>query len=1045
MKKLSKIFCLLTLFSSIALLQENNNEFRAVWVITWEHINPYSSTETNKARVRKILDNIKKANMNAVLWQARQSGTAYYNSSYEPWGYYAGYENPGYDPLQYTIEEAHKRGIEVHAWFNVFHCSSTHPGAPAAEHPEWICRDGYGNPMPASRCLSPGLKEVRDYLVDVAMEIVNNYDIDGLHLDFIRWNEYTTSNIGSNLAKLADENRLLDGMITKEMAEELRRTDYSNRYLFDIEHPYSGGVPEGFSSWEEWWRWCVTEYVRTLHDSIQKVKPWVRLSVAALGRYNWGVWNGYHDVFQDAALWFNKGYIEQLTPMHYHWTTPDDFYKMLEGNCPHCWKYWIQEGIEAGRLYTVGPGSYILKENNVWYRHPQIVETCREVDWTDGFQFFSYGSWNAYDYWETAGNTFFSKLTKIRATKLIDDIPPDPPQLLIQKTDSLHYKITVQVPDTLSCSQWITVYRMEHSSGGNSLDPNHDPICLRAFSDTNITFEEEFTGLQDFNGKYCYYATLIDRYWNESEPSNTVITDSIPSFAPTVISHFPADGDTVDINIDIRISFSKTMDTSSVVNSITITPEKEYLIIWSEDRKSLTIDFPELLDYAQKYTVIISQEARDVNGKKLDGNADGIPGDSYSFTFTTNDVDIYGPVLISSHPNFRNPKKFDIEDVINIEFNEIIDESFASSDFISLKNYRGPLDVDLHHNIINGKRSLISLRPYEALIPFLNYEIHISATITDTLGNPMGNGITINFKTKSIQYDEIKNIDNFSLPGAWWQPDGSGSTIGIDASKTRFGFTSTYYLPGSASRPIHKRGAYLKYKWKESADSYLIREYLPAGDPKQLEFDTTYTLQFFVFGDGSKNKFRFAIDEAHGSSYTAHEVSKWVTIDWYGWKLIEWELSNPDTVGSWDVAGNNGILDGDKYRFDSFQITKTADGSFEGTLYFDELRIAKKSVFTGIETQEESNIASKVKLYQNYPNPFNSSTTITFELPSEKVVSLVIYDLRGREVCKLLNNRKLQQGQYKVRFNSYTLTSGEYIYVLKSGSETVSRKMVIIK
>ncbi len=103
--RLSFLFLLLLLLFA-KIYSEGNTEFRSVWVITWEHISASSSAEENKARVRLILDNVKKANMNAVLWQARQSGTAYYNSAYEPWGYYAGYQYPGYDPLAYAIEEA---------------------------------------------------------------------------------------------------------------------------------------------------------------------------------------------------------------------------------------------------------------------------------------------------------------------------------------------------------------------------------------------------------------------------------------------------------------------------------------------------------------------------------------------------------------------------------------------------------------------------------------------------------------------------------------------------------------------------------------------------------------------------------------------------------------------------------------------------------------------------------------------------------------------------------------------------------------------------
>ena len=86
-----------------------DREFRSTWVITWEYISPSQNAEQTMARIDEIMDNHADANMNAVLFQVRQSGTAYYNSSYEPWGYYTGYENPGVDPLQYAIDAAHSR------------------------------------------------------------------------------------------------------------------------------------------------------------------------------------------------------------------------------------------------------------------------------------------------------------------------------------------------------------------------------------------------------------------------------------------------------------------------------------------------------------------------------------------------------------------------------------------------------------------------------------------------------------------------------------------------------------------------------------------------------------------------------------------------------------------------------------------------------------------------------------------------------------------------------------------------------------------------
>jgi len=241
------------LFFNLA-ISSNNEEFRSIWVITWEHIRESRTVEENKAQVRKILDNLKKANMNAVLWHARQSGTAYYNSSYEPWGYYAGNTYPGYDPLEYAIEEAHKRGIELHAWFNVFHASSMEPGAPAYENSEWVCTNVDGEFMTSYRCLSPGLQEVREYTVNVAMEIVNNYDIDGLHLDFIRWNEYDVDDMSTSV-DIIEQISILDGMIPEQKLNKIASPSGIKRYIYDVQHPSSGGKPDGFSTWDDWRRW----------------------------------------------------------------------------------------------------------------------------------------------------------------------------------------------------------------------------------------------------------------------------------------------------------------------------------------------------------------------------------------------------------------------------------------------------------------------------------------------------------------------------------------------------------------------------------------------------------------------------------------------------------------------------------------------------------------------------------------------------------------------------------------------------------------------
>ncbi len=522
MKKL--ILILITGVWFTTLIAGENREFRAIWVVTWEHINRYQSAEENKANVRKILDNIAESNMNVVLWQARQSGTAYYNSSYEPWGYYAGYSDPGYDPLAYAVQEAHKRGLELHAWFNVFQTSSTRSGTPAAEHPEWICTNQDGEPMTSYRSVSPGLQAVRGYTVDVAMEIVNNYDIDGFHLDYVRWNEYDEDDM-SAAPEIVDQISKLDGHIDQDKLNRLAKPGGYKRYIYDVEHPYSGGVPDGFSSWDDWRRRGVTEFVRTLHDSIQAVKPWVVLTPAALGKYKAGGiygWNGYYVVFQDAALWFNEGFVDRLTPMHYHWLDGSSMAAAISSD----WEPAIQPGLNAKRLFSMGPGSYRLDEENVWDNHEGIVASGRDLNWTDGYQFFSYASWDKNDYWPDAAELFFTSKSKVRVTYPDSSIRPPAPSISLVKIDSMHYDITITPVQTLNDDYWFAIYR----TTGDEADVEQDEIVNLTFENKAFTFNESYVGQRSFKGRYLYYATMLDRFKHESAISNYAEADSMPHF-----------------------------------------------------------------------------------------------------------------------------------------------------------------------------------------------------------------------------------------------------------------------------------------------------------------------------------------------------------------------------------------------------------------------------------------------------------------------------------------------------------------------------------
>ena len=1028
MKKfLFGMLCLAFAFPVLA--QDNNDEFRATWVVTWEHSSSIYTPDQGKARIREIMDDHENGNFNAVLWQARQGGTSYYNSSFEPWGPYLGGSDPGYDPLAYAVEEGHKRGMEVHAWFNVFQASSTTPGAPAAEHPEWICRDGNGNPMPQSIALSPGLEEVREYTINVAMEIVQNYDIDGLHLDYIRWNEYDNSDFSQNFARRAEENpQKFDGMISEEQLEHLLDVSDQDRYLYDVNHPYSVGIPDGFGSWEEWWRWSVTEFVSALRDSIQQVKPWVRLSVAALGNYRWGGWQGYSTVYQDAALWFNQGYIDQLTPMHYHWTTPDDFYGMLTGSGSDNWEYWITSGINDGRLYSVGPGSYILAEQNRWGRHPAIIDRVRDVSWTDGFQFFRYGFWEEYNYFDESAGTFFQKKTKIRDTGLVSDQTPTAPSMGLTKLDSLNYEIEITPPGDVTAPQWFVIYR----SPDATLDMDADEIIKIAYGDTGFSYIDVFNGLQDFNGSYTYFATRLDRYWNESPISNWEESDPIPSFAPTVVETTPANGETVPVNTDMVLTFSKTVNTESVEQAMSFSPDPGVVTYaWNTENTTLTVIPEEYLSYDTEYTVTVDASATDINGRPLDGNGDGQGGDAYSFSFSTSAVDNVPPQVIYSSPDYQTHEEgVEVGEVVTFAFDEEIDESSVN---ITLEYSNRTIDFDYIHTIV-GNKSILGIQPLEDFFQASEYTVTIDGALSDTLGNAIGSDIVCTFTTSSERYVEVNMIDSFNPPGEWWQPSGSGSTTGIVAPNTTFGYTRDNGIPAVA----YRKSAYLNYEWEADASAYLLREYLSGGAPREVEFDTSYTMQVYIYGDASMNKFRFAVDD--GDGFGGHEVSEWQTIDWYGWKLVEWDLSDTSSIGVWI---GNGELN-PPMRVDSYQLTyDTEEGAISGRIHFDEFRVVKKTT-AGSAVDDEYTVPTQFTLEQNYPNPFNPVTNIRFTLPTSGEVHLAVYNLSGQTV-KVLQSGQMDQGTHVVPFDGSDLSSGVYFYRLRFNEQQTTRRMALIK
>ena len=1119
-----------------------NKEFRATWVITWEYISSSQNAEQTMARIDEIMDNHATANMNAVLFQVRQSGTAYYNSSYEPWGYYAGYEHPGIDPLQYANDAAHSRGLELHAWFNVFQASSIHEGAPAQAHPEWVCRDRDGDPMTSSRSLSPGLEDVRQYTVDVAMDIVNNYDIDGLHLDYVRWNEHSSGSFNTLPAGQIEEIRMIDGMIAQETLDDLENSR-TGRYLYDIDHPYSAGIPDDYSSWEEWWRDGVTSFVSALHDSIQSVKPYVRLSAAVLGRYNWGGWQGYGTVYQDGALWFNEGFVDQLTPMHYHWTSPNSFVQMLAGS-NESWSPYLQQGIDEGRLFSAGPGSYVLADQNLWGNHPEIVDAVRNIQFVDGFQFFSNGTWEDYQYWEEAGYTFFEDKAIVRNISEYENNTdlPEAPEASINQINELEYQINISTTDQ-DGSIWTVVALTPSDSADIS------PVIQGTYYGSgDIVIPINFDGLQLYEGTYDISIQNFNRYWVGSETIAQVTTGTIPSYPPTLLDLNIEQGDTIAANTVIRFEFSKEMDQSSFLSAFSLSPEPDTLVIewseyWEHQGKAVSIYFPGLLEFDTEYTMAISSDLTDMIGLQFDGNMDGISGDGISITFHTESTDLTGPQVTSIYPLSNHV--FDTEGVFNIMFDEMLDISSINEVSIQFQSSGQSLTTD-HIEYTVDEITTLSIKPFAPLLNNSNCMITLIG-ITDTLGNSIPNALEYSFNTADFYYSNRTYIDRFNTGAGWWQPDGSGSTTGILGSETQFNYSNYVFVPGLSMNTNGRKSGSLRYGWDPDASSSFLRLH-NAGDPSDIPLDTSDVIQLYVYSDGSGNQFSISLYEYLNGSLTGDviEVMAWEELDWTGWRLIEWDLSDPEQVGNW-LSGDQ-IMNGDEYYLDGLLLKPGSNSDMVGRVYFDDLRIITKAqgdppqnsapIITSIpdtaiedganyyfyvefSDNNESDIhqisvstdtsAVQATIYGHtsgsvvnidyepfigttnitvivndfglgelsdtvqfslqiqgelladaeplprrfqisnaYPNPFNPVITIDFEIDRPRNVSMHLFDVRGRKIRTIFEDRTFQPGHFQEKWygrndGGIQVSNGVYMVQFISDNKRLERKITFIK
>ena len=459
-------------------------EMRAVWLTTisgidWPHTyaHSYETIREQKAELCRILDQLQQANINTILLQTRIRATTIYPSALEPWDAcltgHAG-QSPGYDPLTFAIEECHKRGMQLHAWmvaipigkWNGAGCKNLRNSRPNLV--KKIGDEGFINPDESGAA---------DYLAALCRDVVSRYDIDGIHLDYIRYPDQWKN------------------IRNKQQARD-----------------------------------NITRIVRSIHSDVKRLKPWVMVSSSPVGKYadtrraSSHGWNARDIVCQDVAQWMNEGLMDAIFPMMYF--RDNNFYPFAID--------WQERS--RGTIVAPGLGIYIMhpREGN-W----SLADITRELFVTRQYgmgncmfrsKFFTDNTKGIYTFYK---NTF-APLPSLRpAMSSYSYLRPSSPTAL-----KVSFKADGEASLTWNYSKPINLVNQHDSHDGytfNIYGSDTYPVDTRKASNLLAADYHNNTLTIPHPGHVVYYAvTATDRYGNESAP---VQSYSQPGHSPAPQSH----------------------------------------------------------------------------------------------------------------------------------------------------------------------------------------------------------------------------------------------------------------------------------------------------------------------------------------------------------------------------------------------------------------------------------------------------------------------------------------------------------------------------
>ncbi len=465
---------ILIMFSSVINAQVDR-ETRAVWVATNYRLDwppPTYDQEKQKQALVKIFDNIKEKNLNTVYFQVRSNGTVLFNSSYEPLSPYITGKvggNASYDPLKFAIEEAHKHGLEIHAWINTVRCFTgnelttlNNPGHIYQKKPEWVVediRDGV-----KSYWMDPGLPEVRGHISDLIEEMVSNYDVDGVHLDFIRYP-------GKN---------------------------FDDAFSYNV---HGNGIPI-----DDWRRNNITSLVESINKKVKSKKPFVKVGAAPIGVFKnqkgmYG-WESYSEIYQDSREWLRRGLLDYVAPQIYWSLSENTRFDLLA-------KEWVENSF--GRQVILGIGAY---KENIKPEIEEMINYSRIIN-SDGVAFFRYSSIADYNF-----ESFQYKVLP-KLMSWLGGIYPEPPSgLEVKLSDSgdgkFLFQWKVDQKQSGDSIAYFGLYSLPHPAAELLPDYMLDVIPVN---------QNSYSLTIDKPDRVNYYFTLnsISKLWNESIESSNVV------------------------------------------------------------------------------------------------------------------------------------------------------------------------------------------------------------------------------------------------------------------------------------------------------------------------------------------------------------------------------------------------------------------------------------------------------------------------------------------------------------------------------------------